>query len=205
MLRPSVHPSFWSSCRNAAMRACASGSVSLTPVSTPIRRIRSGCCALLDRRTGRGASGIGFLGDEGKFVSNGRNRVSRIRDTGVLTARIVFSKGESRLRFHGFALERPEVRATKAIVEDLTYDSRTRRFRFALVARPATSPIVILKTSAHSKAGGPSDVRASIERTSGRLTPRSLLPRQGRANRHKFSFRHGYQERAFGWCHPVST
>ena len=124
-----------------------------------------------------GASGIGFLGDEGKFVSNGRKRVSRIRDTGVLTARIVFSKGESRLRFHGFALDRPEVRATKAIVEDLTYDSRTRRFRFDLVARPATSPIVILKTSAHSKAGGPSDVRASIERTSGRLTPRSLLPR----------------------------
>jgi hypothetical protein len=32
-----------------------------------------------------------------------------------------------------------------------------------------------------------------------------LLARTGRANRRKFSFRHGCQERAFGWCHPVST
>jgi hypothetical protein len=32
-----------------------------------------------------------------------------------------------------------------------------------------------------------------------------LLARTDRANRRKFSFRHGCQERAFGWCHPVST
>src|SRR5262249_19787638 len=97
------------------------------------------------------ASGVGFLGEAGKFVSNGRNRVSRIRDTGALTARIVFSTGESRLRFHGFALRRPEISATKAIVENLTYDPATRRFRFDLVARPGTAPVVTLKASSRSE------------------------------------------------------
>ena len=32
-----------------------------------------------------GASGIGFLGEEGKFISNGRNRISQIRDAGHRT------------------------------------------------------------------------------------------------------------------------
>jgi hypothetical protein len=94
-----------------------------------------------------GASGIGFLGEEGKFVSNGRNRISRIRDRGALTARIAFSRGESRLGLHGFARRRPEVSATKAIVENLTYDPGTWRFRFDLVARPGTLPVVTLKAS----------------------------------------------------------
>ena len=94
-----------------------------------------------------GASGIGFLGEEGKFISNGRNRISQIRDAGALTARIVFSRGESRLAFHGFSLRRPDARATKAIIENLTYDPATRRFRFELVARPGTSPVITLKAS----------------------------------------------------------
>ncbi len=45
MLRPSVHPSFWSPSRNAATRACASGSLSGYPISAPIRRIPLDCCA----------------------------------------------------------------------------------------------------------------------------------------------------------------
>ena len=45
MLRPSTHPSFWSPSRNAATKACPSRSLSANPVSTPIRRTTSGCCA----------------------------------------------------------------------------------------------------------------------------------------------------------------
>jgi len=45
MLRPSVHPSFWSPSQNAAIQACPSWSLSAYAISTPIRRIRSGCCA----------------------------------------------------------------------------------------------------------------------------------------------------------------
>jgi hypothetical protein len=94
-----------------------------------------------------GASGIGFLGEEGKFVSNGRNRIARIRDTGAFRAQIVFSRGERRLAFHGFAFHQPEAWATKAVVENFTYDPATRRFRFDLIAKPGTSPAVMLKAS----------------------------------------------------------
>src|SRR6516162_9266663 len=44
-LRPSVHPSSRSRSRNAVTRRCASRSFSLNPVSTPMRRTRSLCCA----------------------------------------------------------------------------------------------------------------------------------------------------------------
>src|SRR6516162_1072494 len=45
MLRVSVQPRSCSVLRNAAMRDCASGSLSERPISTPIRRIRLDCCA----------------------------------------------------------------------------------------------------------------------------------------------------------------
>lgn len=48
-----------------------------------------------------GPSGIGFLGDIGKFVSNGKKRVARLSDTGILTVRIVLASNESRLRLRG--------------------------------------------------------------------------------------------------------
>ena len=44
-LRPSVQPNCCSTCRNAARRACTSGSPAAPPKSTPMRRIRSVCCA----------------------------------------------------------------------------------------------------------------------------------------------------------------
>jgi hypothetical protein len=45
-LRPSVQPSCCRPCANAAMRVCKSGSFAAVPAaSTPMRRIRSGCCA----------------------------------------------------------------------------------------------------------------------------------------------------------------
>ena len=91
-----------------------------------------------------GASGVGFLGDAGKFVSNGRNRVAHIMDTGTLAARVVFSAGERRLHLYGFSLVRPAIQVTRAAVENLAYDSRTQLFHFDLVAKPGTSPVVTL-------------------------------------------------------------
>jgi hypothetical protein len=92
----------------------------------------------------RGASGVGFLGDAGKFVSNGRNRVAHILDTGTLVARVVFSAGERRIRLYGFSLVQPAIRATRAAVENLAYDSYIQLFQFDLVAKPGTSPVVTL-------------------------------------------------------------
>ena len=92
-----------------------------------------------------GPSGVGFLGDAGKFVSNGRKRIASIADTGVLSVRVVFSAGESRLRLHGFSRGRPDVRAARATVENLAYDSRTGLFHFDLIAKSGTSPVVTLR------------------------------------------------------------
>jgi hypothetical protein len=72
-----------------------------------------------------GASGMGFLGDAGKFVSNGRNRIAHILDTGTLTARVVFSAGERRLHLYGFSRVQPAIQTTGAKVENLAYDSHT--------------------------------------------------------------------------------
>jgi hypothetical protein len=43
VLRPSVHPSFWSPSRNAATKVCPSRSLSANAISRPIRRIWSVC------------------------------------------------------------------------------------------------------------------------------------------------------------------
>ena len=44
-----------------------------------------------------GASGVGFLGEEGKFVPVGKKRVAGLQDSGTLRARIIFAEGENRL------------------------------------------------------------------------------------------------------------
>jgi hypothetical protein len=94
-----------------------------------------------------GASGVGFLGDASKFVSNGKNRVARIVDTGTLQARIVFSAGETRMHLYGFSRVQPVIHATRAAVENLVYDSHTQLFQFDLVAKPSTTPAVILRAN----------------------------------------------------------
>src|SRR5262249_1248698 len=57
---PSVQPSLPRPSRNAAMRACPSGSRSARFINTPIRRIRSGCSA----RAARGKDDLGFEPDQ---------------------------------------------------------------------------------------------------------------------------------------------
>ncbi|HEX4112907.1 MAG TPA: hypothetical protein VH020_10255, partial [Stellaceae bacterium] len=89
-----------------------------------------------------GASGIGFLGDADKFVSNGRKRISRVADDGAVSAQIVFAKGEDRVRLHGFARRRPTLRATGGRIENFAHDPRSGLFQCALIARPGASPIV---------------------------------------------------------------
>jgi hypothetical protein len=44
-LRPSIQPKSASACANAETEAFATGSFSSVPVSTPMRRTRSACCA----------------------------------------------------------------------------------------------------------------------------------------------------------------
>ena len=108
-----------------------------------------------------GRSGVGFLGDAGKFVSNGRNCIAHILDTGTLTARVVFSAGERRLHLYGFSRLQPAIQTTGAVVENLTYDLHTQLFQFDLVAKPNTTPVVALRAHPKSPVSGTGRRRAN--------------------------------------------
>jgi len=103
-----------------------------------------------------GGSGVAFLGDAGKFVSMARTRIVQMHDSGTLAARIVLSEGETRLRLFGFARAQPNVRAVRASIDNLAYDSRTGLFHFDLVGKPRSSPeIRISATSSPDARGSP--------------------------------------------------
>ena len=89
-------------------------------------------------------SGIGFLGDREKFVSNGRKRVSHIADDGALSARIVLAKSEDRVRLHGFCARRPEISARDGTIDNMTYESRESLFQFDLVAQAGGAPEIVM-------------------------------------------------------------
>jgi hypothetical protein len=91
-------------------------------------------------------SGIGFLGDQGKFVSNGKQRISDVVDNGTLSARIVLGKSEERVRIYGFSPTRPELKVRGGKIEAVLYESRNGLFGFDLVARGGTSPEVVITT-----------------------------------------------------------
>jgi len=100
-----------------------------------------------------GPSGVGFLGDTNKFVSNGKARVAILRNAEELFARILFSKGEERVRLNGFALAPPRVRARNGIVDNVVYDPQSRLFHFDLIAKPSAPGRVTLVLSTDAKRG----------------------------------------------------
>src|SRR5258708_18708164 len=56
-----------------------------------------------------GPSGIGFLGDAGKFVSLGEKRISTLYDNGTVHATVAFAANEGAVTLHGYAPSQPVV------------------------------------------------------------------------------------------------
>jgi hypothetical protein len=77
-----------------------------------------------------GQSGIGFLGDAGKFVSWGKKRISQVTDSGSVRATITFANGETSLTMYGYAPSQPNVAATDGVVGAVTYNSTTGIFSY---------------------------------------------------------------------------
>jgi hypothetical protein len=76
-----------------------------------------------------GKSDIAFFGDEGKYVSNGRQRISGLVDANdKLTATITFAAGEKSVTVFGYTKDKPLVSASVGSVGDLNYDNDTGRF-----------------------------------------------------------------------------
>jgi hypothetical protein len=92
-----------------------------------------------------GLSGVGFLGDLDKFVSDGKNRIARLADDGEVSARVIFADNENRISLHGYSPVRPDARASGAEIQNMSYDPPTLRFKFDLVGRVDGSADVFVR------------------------------------------------------------
>jgi len=87
-----------------------------------------------------GASGIALLGDAGKFVGTGRQRVAALRDApGRLTTTVLFAPGEPTVTLHGYAATAPRVAASGGAAGPVAYDSVTGHF-MVTVSPSASAP-----------------------------------------------------------------
>ena len=125
-----------------------------------------GACTGSSSRSG--PSGVGSLGDGGKFVSNGRKRVARIMDTGVYYSTGHFFRGRTPAAFLRFSLARPKVRAAGAIIAELALMIPERAFFTSTWLRePGTSPVVTLRAAVNPKTArsviAPNGQRAGVD------------------------------------------
>jgi hypothetical protein len=103
-----------------------------------------------------GKSRLAFFGDEGKFVSNGRQRIAGLDDAdGKLTATITFAAGEKSVRVFGFAKKIPTVTAQSGSVGTPAFDPNTGRFSVDVAPAdvvtnsggdPVQTAVIIFKT-----------------------------------------------------------
>ena len=80
-----------------------------------------------------GKSGIAFLGDQGKFVGTGKQRIESLRDeAGKLTVRVVLAANEKSVVLHGYAAAAPAVSVLAGKSGAVQYDPATRYFTVAV-------------------------------------------------------------------------
>jgi hypothetical protein len=89
-----------------------------------------------------GRSGIAFLGDAGKIVGTGRQRISSIQDErGQLTARLVLSPTENSVTLHGYSVTSPSVSVSGGSAQPVSYDTTTGYFTVQVSPAPNTPTI----------------------------------------------------------------
>ncbi len=77
-----------------------------------------------------GQSGIAFLGDAGKIVGTGRQRIAAVRDTtGRLNATVLLSPSENSVTLTGYAVSAPKIKVTGGSAKPVAYDGATGRFQ----------------------------------------------------------------------------
>jgi hypothetical protein len=84
-----------------------------------------------------GRSRMAFFGDEGKYVSNGRQRIAALDDgPGRLTVTTTFAAGEKSVCLFGYADRSPHFVAQSGSVGDVAFDSKTHRFSVEVSPAP---------------------------------------------------------------------
>lgn len=88
-----------------------------------------------------GASGVALLGDAGKFVGTGRQRLAAVRDAPLrLTATVLFAPGESAVTLHGCAALSPQVTAAGGVAGPVQFDPATGHFT-VMISPSARAPV----------------------------------------------------------------
>ncbi len=105
-----------------------------TPFSAPLAANRAAFYVVAPV----GKSGIAFLGDRGKFVSNGRQRVCAFQDEpGTLSLKVLFAEAENSVILHGFAATPPKVSTRAGRVGAVRYEADTEHFEIEVSPDPA--------------------------------------------------------------------
>jgi hypothetical protein len=90
-----------------------------------------------------GPSGIGFLGDQGKFVSLGKKRISQASDNGTLSVSVAFASGETSVTLHGYAASQPAATASAGSVGAVTWDAGTKMFTVPVTPASGAATIAL--------------------------------------------------------------
>ncbi len=84
-----------------------------------------------------GRSGIAFLGDAGKIVGTGRQRVSSVRDEpGGLTVNLTLSPTEQAVTLQGYAVSAPSVAVQDGSAQPVSYNAAAHRFTVQISPAP---------------------------------------------------------------------
>jgi hypothetical protein len=94
-----------------------------------------------------GLSQIALLGDTGKFVSVGRQRIRQVADQGILTATIQFAAGEASTTIQGYSPTPPVVTAISGSAGQTSYDSVAHIFTITVAPGPGPDHVAVVSVS----------------------------------------------------------
>jgi hypothetical protein len=93
-----------------------------------------------------GSSGIALVGDAGKIVTAGRQRVAEIEETASETkVTVAFAVTEKSVTLTGFAQDKPVVTAESGSVGSMTFDENTHQFIIEVAPAAGEHPAAVVR------------------------------------------------------------
>ncbi|MGH2389827.1 MAG: hypothetical protein ACRDIE_16620, partial [Chloroflexota bacterium] len=93
-----------------------------------------------------GPSGIALLGDLGRFVSMGTQRIGGVADTGTVQLTIHFGSRERSVTLSGYAIAAPRVKVIGGSAGAVSYDAANHLFHVAISPAPGTTDVKVRLT-----------------------------------------------------------
>lgn len=90
-----------------------------------------------------GASGIGFLGDQGKFASLGKKRISALSDDGTLSVSVAYAVEETSVTLRGYAPSQPTATSTAGSVGAVVWNAETKIFTVPVMPAAGAATIAL--------------------------------------------------------------